>query len=658
MLVRSQQEIGAAKTAGDHINEIEQVALGGTTPRDSAVVKSWLRCINDYGLDPTRAQEAYIVPHQQLKEHQEQASEIIRIGKFGLENLFHHVASQHYVLLLSDAKGVTVEFLGDPTFNNHLRKAGLYLGSEWSEYRAGTCAVGSCIVSREPVVIHQDDHFDTSHIGLTCTAAPIFDTLGDITAVLDISQLRSPTEKVSQSLALHLVTATARRIELANLIARSRHDWILRLSRSPDFIDVEPDAAISIDSHGKISGMTHGGLATLAQSVHIRDLDTTRMIGEPISRYFDIDLNSLPRFMRDQPAGQRFLRLANGTVLFASSSAPTTSYRTPSTVESSITTSESLRKLSYGDPAMEALQTKAARLARRDIPILIQGETGAGKEYLARAIHDSSDAQGSFIAVNCAAIPEQLIESELFGYSAGAFTGALAKGKQGLIEAANGGTLFLDEIGDMPLSLQSRLLRVLSEQEITPIGSQKAKPVSFRLLSASHRQLDTLVAEGKFREDLYYRLNAATLYLPPLRDRTDFDRLLDSILDRLSNESQGSRRLAPETRAALKRHTWPGNIRELTNALRLALIISEGKSITLDCLPDNIKNSKVTSTKYNAVLAPPAEPLGEDSDSSLKRALDDCNGNITELARRLGVNRSTVHRRINREGIIMQRRRI
>ncbi len=569
MLVRSQQEIGAAKTAGDHINEIERVALGGTTPRDSAVVKSWLRCINDYGLDPTRAQEAYIVPHQQLKEHQEQASEIIRIGKFGLENLFHHVASQHYVLLLSDAKGVTVEFLGDPTFNNHLRKAGLYLGSEWSEYRAGTCAVGSCIVSREPVVIHQDDHFDTSHIGLTCTAAPIFDTLGDITAVLDISQLRSPTEKVSQSLALHLVTATARRIELANLIARSRHDWILRLSRSPDFIDVEPDAAISIDSHGKISGMTHGGLATLAQSVHIRDLDTTRMIGEPISRYFDIDLNSLPRFMRDQPAGQRFLRLANGTVLFASSSAPTTSYRTPSTVESTIAASESLRKLSYGDPAMEALQTKAARLARRDIPILIQGETGAGKEYLARAIHDSSDAQGSFIAVNCAAIPEQLIESELFGYSAGAFTGALAKGKQGLIEAANGGTLFLDEIGDMPLSLQSRLLRVLSEQEITPIGSQKAKPVSFRLLSASHRQLDALVAEGKFREDLYYRLNAATLYLPPLRDRTDFDRLLDSILDRLSNESQGSRRLAPETRAALKRHTWPGNIRELTNALQI-----------------------------------------------------------------------------------------
>jgi transcriptional regulator of acetoin/glycerol metabolism len=658
MLVRSQQEIGAAKTAGDHINEIERVALGGTTPRDSAVVKSWLRCINDYGLDPTRDQEAYIVPHQQLKEHQEQAWEIIRIGKFGLENLFHHVASQHYVLLLSDAKGVTVEFLGDPTFNNHLRKAGLYLGSEWSEYRAGTCAVGSCIVSREPVVIHQDDHFDTSHIGLTCTAAPIFDTLGDITAVLDISQLRSPTEKVSQSLALHLVTATARRIELANLIARSRHDWILRLSRSPDFIDVEPDAAISIDSHGKISGMTHGGLATLAQSVHIRDLDTTRMIGEPISRYFDIDLNSLPRFMRDQPAGQRFLRLANGTVLFASSSAPTTSYRTPSTVESTIAASESLRKLSYGDPAMEALQTKAARLARRDIPILIQGETGAGKEYLARAIHDSSDAQGSFIAVNCAAIPEQLIESELFGYSAGAFTGALAKGKQGLIEAANGGTLFLDEIGDMPLSLQSRLLRVLSEQEITPIGSQKAKPVSFRLLSASHRQLDALVAEGKFREDLYYRLNAATLYLPPLRDRTDFDRLLDSILDRLSNESQESRRLAPETRAALKRHTWPGNIRELTNALRLALIISEGKAITLDCLPDNIKNAKSTSTKYNAVFASPSEPLEVDSDSSLKRALDDCNGNITELARRLGVNRSTVHRRINREGIIMQRRRI
>ncbi len=658
MLVRSSHEVGTAKSAGEHINEIELVALGGSTPRDSAVVKSWLRCLNEYGLDPSRAQEAYIVPHHQLKEHQEQASEIIRIGKFGLENLFHHVASQNYVLLLSDAKGVTVEFLGDPTFNNHLRKAGLYLGSEWSEYRAGTCAVGSCLVSREPVVIHQDDHFDTSHIGLTCTAAPIFDTLGDITAVLDISQLRSPTEKVSQSLALHLVTATARRIELANLIARSRHNWILRLSRSPDFIDVEPDAAITIDSHGKISGMTHGGLAALAQSVHIRDLDTMRMIGQPISNYFDIDLNSLPRFMRDQPAGQRFVRLPNGTVLFASSSAPTTSYRSPSYVEPVNKTSESLRKLSHGDATMEVLQTKAARLARRDIPILIQGETGVGKEYLARAIHESSDVKGAFIAVNCAAIPEQLIESELFGYSPGAFTGALTKGKQGLIEAANGGTLFLDEIGDMPLSLQSRLLRVLSEQEITPIGSLKAKPVIFRLLSASHRQLDVSVAEGKFREDLYYRLNAATLCLPPLRDRTDFDPLVDSILDRLLGEPHGVRRLLPETRAALKRHSWPGNIRELMNVLRLALIMSEGKSITLDCLPDNLKTPKLPKTKSDMVSAHVPEPLDDRADSPLKLALDDCNGNITELARRLGVNRSTVHRRINREGIVLQRRRI
>lgn len=658
MLVRSSQEIGAAKTAGDHINEIERVALGGSTPRDSAVVKSWLRCLNDYGLDPSRAQEAYIVPHHQLKEHQEQASEIIRIGKFGLENLFHHVASQNYVLLLSDAKGVTVEFLGDPTFNNHLRKAGLYLGSEWSEDRAGTCAVGSCIVSREPVVIHQDDHFDTSHIGLTCTAAPIFDTLGDITAVLDISQLRSPTEKVSQSLALHLVTATARRIELANLIARSRHNWILRLSRSPDFIDVEPDAAISIDTNGRISGVTHGGLAALAQSVHIRDLNTTQMIGKSISTYFDIDLNSLPRFMRDQPAGQRFVRLPNGTVLFASSSAPTASYRSPSKVELSNITSESLRKLSHGDPAMEVLQTKASRLARRDIPILIQGETGVGKEYLARAIHDSSDVKGAFIAVNCAAIPEQLIESELFGYSPGAFTGALAKGKQGLIEAANGGTLFLDEIGDMPLSLQSRLLRVLSEQEITPIGSQKSKPVAFRLLSASHRQLDALVAEKKFREDLYYRLNAATLHLPPLRDRTDFDPFVDSILDRLIGEPQGARRLALETRAALKSHSWPGNIRELMNVLRLALIMSEGKSITLDCLPDHIKYTDAQSSKLNVSFANCIDTQETHTDSSFIIALEDCKGNISELARRLGVNRSTIHRRINREGIVMQRRRI
>ncbi|CAK7259735.1 MULTISPECIES: sigma-54-dependent Fis family transcriptional regulator [unclassified Shinella] len=615
-----------------HIREIERVGMGAVSPRDAPVVKSWLRCLNDYKLDPTIAQEAYIVPELKLREHREQAEELIRIGRSGLEGLFNQVAGQNYVLLLSDARGVTVDFMGDPTFDNQLRKAGLYLGSEWSENRAGTCAVGACIVSGEPVIIHQDDHFDASHIGLTCTAAPVFDTLGDLTAVLDISQLRSPTAKASQQLALHLATSTARRIELANLMTRTRNDWVLRLARSPEFLDVDPDAAIALDGSGRITGMTHGGFGALARSMNMRGLATRDFLGLPISEVFDMDVDDLPRFMRGRPNGERLLRAKNGLVLFASAIAPAVSLRAPNMPAPRLP--RALRDLSQGDTAMERVQARAAKLAARDIPILIQGETGSGKEFLARAIHDSCGGSGNFVAVNCAAIPEHLIESELFGYTPGAFTGASQKGKRGLIEEANGGTLFLDEIGDMPLMLQSRLLRVLSENEVQPVGALKARPVRLRVLSASHRDLADLVKEGRFRQDLYYRLNAAMLSLPALRERQDLGWLIDQLLARVEKENGETYRIDKAAQAALLAHAWPGNLRELSNALRVAAALSEGGVIDVDCLPDHL------------FAGPVAAP--SDDDGELRQALSDCGNNVSALARKLGVNRSTIHRRLKR----------
>ncbi|WP_432349133.1 sigma-54-dependent Fis family transcriptional regulator (plasmid) [Shinella yambaruensis] len=615
-----------------HIREIERVGMGAVSPRDAPVVKSWLRCLNDYKLDPTIAQEAYIVPELKLREHREQAEELIRIGRSGLEGLFNQVAGQNYVLLLSDARGVTVDFMGDPTFDNQLRKAGLYLGSEWSENRAGTCAVGACIVSGEPVIIHQDDHFDASHIGLTCTAAPVFDTLGDLTAVLDISQLRSPTAKASQQLALHLATSTARRIELANLMTRTRNDWVLRLARSPEFLDVDPDAAIALDGSGRITGMTHGGFGALARSMNMRGLATRDFLGLRISEVFDMDVDDLPRFMRGRPNGERLLRAKNGLVLFASAIAPAVSLRAPNMPAPRLP--RALRDLSQGDAAMQRVQARAAKLAARDIPILIQGETGSGKEFLARAIHDSCGGGGNFVAVNCAAIPEHLIESELFGYTPGAFTGASQKGKRGLIEEANGGTLFLDEIGDMPLMLQSRLLRVLSENEVQPVGALKARPVRLRVLSASHRDLADLVKEGRFRQDLYYRLNAAMLSLPALRERQDLGWLIDQLLARVEKENGETYRIDKAAQAALLAHAWPGNLRELSNALRVAAALSEGGVIDVDCLPDHL------------FAGPVAAP--SDDDGELRQALSDCGNNVSALARKLGVNRSTIHRRLKR----------
>ncbi|MCY1236098.1 Acetoin catabolism regulatory protein [compost metagenome] len=283
---------------------------------------------------------------------------------------------------------------------------------------------------------------------------------------------------------------------------------------------------------------------------------------------------------------------------------------------------------------MERVQTRAAKLATRNISILIQGETGSGKEYLARAIHDSCGGNGNFVAVNCAAIPEHLIESELFGYAPGAFTGASQKGKRGLIEDADGGTLFLDEIGDMPLSLQSRLLRVLSENEVQPVGALKARPIRLRVVSASHRDLAELVKEGRFREDLYYRLNAATLCLPALRERQDLGWLIDQLLARIEKENNEPYRIDKAARAALLAHEWPGNLRELSNVLRVAAALSEGGLIDTECLPEHLFAAQVGSL--------PGE------DDALRQALRDCGDNISALARKLGVNRSTIHRRLKR----------
>ncbi len=615
-----------------HIKEIERVASGARSRRDAPVVESWLRCLNDYKLDPTTAQEAYIVPAATLREHREQAEDLIRIGRSGLEGLFKQVAGQNYVLLLSDARGVAVEFMGDPTFDNHLRKAGLYLGSEWSESRAGTCAVGACVVSGEPVVIHQDDHFDLSHIGLTCTAAPIFDTLGDLTAVLDISQLRSPTAKTSQQLALHLVASTARRIELANLMARTREDWVLRLARSPEFLDVDPEAALTLDGEGRITGMTHGGFRALLKAMNLEDFGARRFIGEPISRFFDLEAADLPLYLRGRPEGRRILRAHDGFALFARSIAPVAaSPRRAETPAPALP--KALRELSFGDPKMERLQERAAKLAGRGVPILIQGETGAGKEYLARAIHASAGLSGRFVAVNCAALPEHLIESELFGYVPGAFTGAHPKGKRGLILEADGGTLFLDEIGDMPPALQTRLLRVLSENEVQPVGALEARPVRLNLLSASHRDLTKLVAEGRFRADLYYRLNAASLTLPPLRERRDLEALIRAILRRLGEAEGVAYRLEPEARQALLRHGWPGNLRELTTALKLCAALSEGGVVALEHLPEAL-----------AEAAPAQAP----EEAGILQALTACGGNVSALAREMGVDRTTIHRRLKR----------
>jgi len=613
--------------AVEHVREVENVAMGRASSRDPLVVESWLRCINEHRLDPTRACEAFILPDNELRSHRQQSEELIRIARSGLEALYAQMAGQNYVLLLGDRAGVAVEFLGDPAFDQRLRKAGLYLGAEWSEPRAGTCAIGACIATGEALTIHQTDHFDVTHAPLSCTAAPIYDTRGEFAAVLDISLLASPIAKASQNLALHMVAAAVRRIELANLMAQTRHEWVLRFSRSPDFLDVDPEAAISLDGSGRVIGMTHRGAQILARAAGVSWRRPELLVGQPLGRFFELGADDLGDLTRQRPTHDRLVVARDGNRLFAHAIEPQLR-RTRRLLAPPAAATGALARLGGGDPQVAALQAKAARLAPTALPILIQGETGTGKEFLARALHEASGRRGAFVAINCAAIPDGLIEAELFGHAAGAFTGAAPRGRKGLVEEAEGGTLFLDEIGDMPLALQARLLRVLSEGEVMPVGAVRARRVDVRVISASHRDLPARVRAGALREDLYYRLSAATLALPPLREREDFDWLVERLLG-------GRARLSPGARAELRARPWPGNLRQLGNALAVAATLCEAGMIERADLPPE----------------PGRGPALDGEAEALRAVLARCGGNVSEAARQLRVDRTTVHRRMRRLGV-------
>ncbi|MDO6460857.1 sigma-54-dependent Fis family transcriptional regulator [Granulosicoccaceae sp. 1_MG-2023] len=629
-----------------HINEIERALEGRPTRHDPLVVNSWKRCVSEYRMDPSQRMRAHIVSPARLREHRERSERLIHIARNGLSELYRQVAGHDYVLLLADNKGVTVDFFGDPGFERELREAGLYLGAEWSESRAGTCGVGSCIVTGEAMTIHQSDHFDETHTPLSCTAAPIYDAKGHLSAVLDISLLRPPGPKISQNLALHLVRQSARHIELANLMHEQRRGWVLCFSRSPAFLDVDPEHAVALDSAGNLTGMTHSAGRELARLAGIPWHNAPDLIGAPVGRFFQTDTAQLTHLTRAREPEQRILLDADGSRWYARLQDPDWSsaggVRMPRTITQKAPQQRSaLDKLHHGDERMQALVRRATRIARSDLPVLIQGETGSGKECLARALHDASGRRGPFIAVNCAAIPESLIEGELFGHAPGAFTGAAAKGRAGLIESADGGTLFLDEIGDMPLQLQARLLRFLSEGEVLRVGATQVIRPDVRVVSASLHDLETRAGAGLFRTDLFHRLCGAELWLPPLRERRD----LRALAVHLLQQHKPGLQFSDEALELILTYRWPGNIRELDTALRYAALLCEQALIIPEHLPERLLRKAATP-----LPGPQAStPRTPQSQADLQQALQQCNGNVSAAARLLGIDRSTIYRRLRRQ---------
>ncbi|WP_324692138.1 sigma-54-dependent Fis family transcriptional regulator [Cobetia sp. D5] len=660
-----------------HIQTLMQLGEGRDvfpeTQRD-VIQRSWQRCLEEYQLDPSRPRPVRVLTQQALRDHQESADELLHVARAGVERLYSQIAEHGYALILTDQRGIAVDFRGQRDQLSELRRAGLYLGSDWNERYAGTSAAGTCLHDGAAVTCHQREHFDATHIDLTCTAAPITDPQGRVIAALDISALKSPRPQESQTFALSLVTLHARMIEDAYFLHRYRDCLILRFDTAREFVHLNGRGLFAIQEDGKVIAANHEGRRLI--DAHLARWPPWTVSTLPaVTQLFDGELNellSIPHANLDQI--RAFRLRADDAIVFVTLIEPRGyPVRPLPTVSQQDDPVPELDQLAGDDPSMHRLLKLARRMRHENVSILIRGETGTGKEVLARALHDSGPrAKAPFVAVNCAAIPESLIESELFGYLPGAFTGGRPKGMRGLIQQADGGTLFLDEIGDMPLPLQSRLLRVLAEREVSPLGAETPIKVDIRVITATHRDVTELIASGQFREDLYYRLNGAELLLPALRKRADRHYLIRKLHAELQAERDQTLHLRADAISALLSHHWPGNIRQLRNAIAFAMATVEGDEITLHDLPEVCQANNGSARGTTSPLAaaspfasgassPPASPAfastGADAGtdayaSELLDLLRHTDWNISQVARQLGVSRPTIYRRMRRHGLV------
>ncbi len=642
---------------------------------DDLISRSWKRCLDNYQLDPAKRDSVRVLTKAELVDFINPIEGFLNVAKVGISQLHRRVSDCGYVVLLTDRNGITVDYRGSDVLDRELRAARLYLGADWNEQYNGTCGVGTCIAEQKAITCHKTDHFDVRNITLTCTAAPIFAPEGGLLAVLDVSALRSPDEKKSQLLLLQMVKMHARMIESANFLHHFDRDWILRFGNERDFVEVNAEHMLAINEGGVIVGVNHS-----ARSFLIPDLDrragngAESPVGRHITEYFDCVVDDMIGVTVRIDAGARsdsrvMPLVSNRTreLVFAVVRKPlkrTITQRAPTPSRELNPANDVFSRLAGNCPKMQRVVARARQLVNKRVNVLVRGETGTGKELLARALHDASARHsGPFIAVNCSAIPEALIESELFGYRPGTFTGARNKGMRGLIVESSGGTLFLDEIGDMPVNLQSRLLRVLSEGEVMPLGASQPTRVDLNVISATHRDLDEMARNGQFREDLYFRLNGATLNLPALRERADKSRIIDNLLKLESADLEAPIAIESTAMRALLTCSWPGNIRQLRNALRYAIAMCAGDRIELSDLPDEVRvKDQDGRGELIAALASgrkseamPAFEVRQDLPeeiSTMVMTLRRYRWNVTTAARELGVCRATIYRAMKRYGIL------
>ncbi|VVO90740.1 Acetoin catabolism regulatory protein [Pseudomonas fluorescens] len=628
-----------------HAQQVLTVTQGKThlhgPGSDPSIARSWLRCLEDYHLDPALSIAPTVLEHGRVLESRERLQQVLHIAGNEMTSLHQQLSGAGHAVLLTDARGVILNCVTAPAERQIFERAGLWLGADWSEACEGTNGIGTCLVERQSLTIHQDEHFRGRHTGLTCSASPVFDPHGELLAVLDVSSARRDVSRQSQFHTMALVNLSAKMIESCYFLRCFDNQWLLRFHLQAESVGLFSEGLLAFDGEGRICAVNQSALNLLG---HIRG----GLLGKPVEAFFDCSLDELLGRASTNAAASWPLRTRDGRKLFAvlrgEARRP---LPIPMVPAAKVAQAPRLSGICLDDATLQADFRKALRVYERDVPLLINGETGSGKEAFAKAVHHASQrAEKAFVALNCAAIPESLIESELFGYRGGSFTGARKEGMRGKLQQADGGTLFLDEIGDMPLAMQTRLLRVLEDRQVVPIGGEP-ESVNVRIISATHRNLLDRVQDGSFREDLYYRLNGLEVALPPLRERSDKSRLLDFLL---AEEAGGETVLIEgPAREALLGFAWPGNVRQLRNVLRTLAALCEDGRIGLEDLPAMIRSARPAVAQ--AFEEPSEHPLEDAERLALLTALEQTRWHMTHTAEQLGVSRNTLYRKLRKHGI-------
>ena len=601
--------------------------------------QSWRRSEETYRIDPSTRAGARVLTASEYRELRDRLSSFLRIAQLGVSRLHEQVRDSGYCVLLTNGQGATVDFRGTPSLDADFHRRGFLVGACWSEVEEGTCGVGTAIVDRAPILVHREEHFRSHNSGITCSAAPVFGPGDELVGVLNASAFSAPENRNSQSVVYRLVQQNALAIENALFVEACKSAWILSISAPGDCWNLGEVHFLAFDDSGRIvaaSRRLRAGLFAGA-SLPSRRLEDV----------FDQSASALMKRAHERPGAPIPLRcLANGLLFEAQLRAPMRDVVTPPT----LSVRRDFDALAARDPQV---------LEDRKLTVLLLGETGSGKEAFAKATHAYSQRRDKpFVALNCAAIPETLIESELFGYKEGAFTGARTKGAKGKVQQSNGGTLFLDEIGDMPLALQTRLLRVLAEGEVVALGASEPEKVDLNVICATHRDLAAMVRSGQFREDLFYRLNAAVFRLPPLRERSDRRDVIRQVLDEEMATAGRQLQLPELALERLAAYPWPGNIRELRNALRFAVAVCDGDVLGEAHFPESVTLSPaigscpLQSAPLAQAMAPASQPGTDDERERMLQVLRHCHWNISAAAERIGVSRSTLYRRMQRQGIV------